>query len=255
MRCKPCFVLFIFLAASLRVYSQPCTTLGQTPTTAFPVCGTSTFNQSSVPTCGGTPVSTTCTGGGYVDANPFYYRMTCYTSGTLGFIIDPINNADDYDWVLFDITGRNPNDIYIDVTLNIAENWSAATGNTGAAAVPNLLRNCAGNTPNFSRMPGVVAGREYLLMVSNYSASQQGYSLTFTGGTAVITDPVAPAMTRANVECDGQNVHVLFNKKMKCNSLAIDGSDFTITPAFGTITVNTGFGCTTSFDMDSASLR
>src|SRR6185503_15636106 len=186
MRLKPCILFFILLAAILKGYAQPCTTLGQTPSTAFPICGTTTFNQTTVPNCGGTAIPTSCTGGGYTDVNPFYYRFTCFTSGTLGFIIDPINNSDDYDWVLFDITGRNPNDIYFDISLNVAENWSANPGNTGASATPNPLRNCAGATPNFISMPGLLGVHEYLLMVSNYSATQQGYSLTFTGGTAVI---------------------------------------------------------------------
>src|SRR5258706_8435106 len=164
MRLKPCLVFIILIAAISKGYSQPCTTLGQTPSTAFPVCGTGTFTQNNVPTCGGTIVPTSCTNGTYADVNPFYYRFTCYTSGTLGFILDPINISDDYDWVLFDITGRNANDIYTDISLNVAENWSANPGKTGAAAVPNPLRNCAGNTPNFSRMPGILGVHEYLLM-------------------------------------------------------------------------------------------
>src|SRR5437868_5751672 len=254
MKSKACLLLIISLASILTAYSQPCTTLGQTPSTAFPVCGTSTFTQNNVPICGGSIVPTTCTNGTYRDVNPFYYRFTCFTSGTLGFILDPINNNDDYDWVLFDITGRNPDDIYLDITLNIAENWSAVMGNTGASAVPNPLRNCAGNTPNFSRMPGISAGHEYLLMVSNWSASQQGYSLTFTGGTAVIADPVSPALASANVDCGGKSVNILFNKKIKCSSLATDRSDFVLSPANGTIAVNTGYGCTSSFDMDSINI-
>src|SRR6476619_5063380 len=120
MKLKPSLLLIISLASVLKGFSQPCTTLGQTPSTAFPVCGTSTFNQNNVPICGGSIIPTSCTNGTYRDVNPFYYQFTCFTSGTLGFILDPINNNDDYDWVLFDITGRNPNDIYSDLTLNVA---------------------------------------------------------------------------------------------------------------------------------------
>ncbi|MBL7743350.1 MAG: gliding motility-associated C-terminal domain-containing protein, partial [Chitinophagaceae bacterium] len=200
--------------------------------------------------CGGTVIPTSCTNGTYADVNPFWYRFTCFTSGTLGFIIDPINNNDDYDWVVFDITNRNPNDIYTIASLNIAENWSANPGNTGAANNTNGLRQCAGSTyPNFSSLINVVSGREYLLMVSNWSASQQGYSLTFTGGTAIITDPLLPALQGATVNCSGTEAIIRFNKKIRCNSLAANGSDFSVTGA--TIASVSGFGCSSSFDMDS----
>lgn len=249
MRTRSVFLFFILLLLAAAGQAQPCTTLGQTPSTAFPVCGTGTFIQNNVPICGGTAIPTSCTGGVYADVNPFWYRFTCFTSGTLGFIIDPINDVDDYDWVLFDITGTNPNNIFTNSALNIAENWSANSGNTGASNNPNGLRHCAGNTPNFSSLPAIVAGREYLLLVSNWSASQLGYTLTFGGGTAVITDPLLPALQSVNAHCTGDRLVIHFNKKMRCNSVAGDGSDFSITGA--TVISATGYGCTSSFDFDS----
>lgn len=51
---KKIFVL-LFFCFSLVINSnaQTCTTLGQNPSTAFPVCGTTTFSQTTVPFCGG----------------------------------------------------------------------------------------------------------------------------------------------------------------------------------------------------------
>ncbi|HYH16280.1 MAG TPA: hypothetical protein VD794_13720, partial [Flavisolibacter sp.] len=46
----------IFFLQALVVSAQICTTLGQNPSTAFPVCGTTTFQQNTVPICGGTPL-------------------------------------------------------------------------------------------------------------------------------------------------------------------------------------------------------
>lgn len=229
--------------------AQPCTTLGQNPGTAFPVCGSTTFTQNNIPLCGGTPIPTACTNGTYADVNPFWYRFTCFTSGTLGFIIDPMNNNDDYDWVLFDITGRNPNDIYTTLALNVAENWSEVPGNTGAGNNTNGLRNCAGPSLNFNSFSTITAGHEYLLMVSNWSNSQLGYNLTFTGGTAVITDPLLPAMQSASVSCSPTQITLRLNKKIRCNSVATNGSDFTIAGA--TVIAAAGFGCSNSFDLDS----
>ena len=230
-------------------YSQ-CPGQGQNPSTAFPVCGTTTFSQSNVPSCPGRPIPGPC-GSGLSDVNPFWYKFTCYTAGTLGFVITPISASDDYDWQVFDVTNRDPNDVYTDPSLFVACNWSAALGSTGATPTGTGLANCAGGYPINSEMPNLIAGHEYLLMVSNWSNSQQGYSLTFSGGTAVITDPLPPDVSSATANCDGTQITVRFNKGMKCSSLAANGSDFVINPG-GTIVSASSVNCTAGFDFDSA---
>lgn len=250
---------FILLMGFISFVSnaQPCTTLGQTPSSAFPVCGTDVFRQSDVPVCGGTTViAPGCTGAVLSDLNPYWYRFTCFTAGTLGFVITPNNIGDDYDWQLFDITGRNPNDVYTVPSLFVACNWSGETGITGASAAGNSLTVCATTgaefRPLFSSMPPLVQGHEYILLVSHFSGSDQsGYALSFGGGTASITDPTEPALLRARAICDGIQMTVKLNKKMKCSSLNADGSDFTVTPAFAPIIAAAGVNCDGGFDMDS----
>ncbi len=252
MRLKNCFLLILLLFSFVSITeAQTCSALGQTPATAFPVCGTTSFTQTRVPICNGRTLQVNCTNNVYEDVNPFYYRFTCYTAGTLGFTISPVNNNDDYDWVLYDITNRNPSNIYTNRGWVISENWSGEVGSTGASSAGTRNTNCAGGgIPRFNSMPNLVVGHEYLLMVSYFTASNFGYSLNFTGGTAVITDPLDPHLTTASISCDGTQATVRFNKKMRCGSLAANGSDFTVAGA--TIVSATGFGCTTSFDMDSA---
>src|SRR4051812_31632445 len=90
--------------------AQQCTTLGQSPTTAFPVCGTNVFQQTTVPVCGGSAIPGPCNGVDQItlrDLNPYWYRFTCFQSGSLGFTITPANLGDDYDWQIFDITNQN----------------------------------------------------------------------------------------------------------------------------------------------------
>lgn len=248
--------ILISIFSVLSVHSQVCTTLGQNPSTAFPVCGVDTFSQSIVPKCGGTPVPVPCTdNAGYSDIFPFWYKFTCFKAGTLGFIVTPISSTDDYDWQIFDITGRNPNDVYINPSLFVACNWSSNPGATGATPAGQRLINCSGPTySNKSSMPSLVEGHEYLLLLSNFSESQQGYKLSFGGGTASITDPTIPKLNNALASCDATQVGIKLNKKMKCNSLATNGSDFTLSPANGTIIAATGYGCSSSFDMDSVIL-
>ena len=106
-------------------------------------------------------------------------------------------------------------------------------------------------------MPSLKLGHNYLLLISHftrYTPSQNGYKLSFGGGTASITDPLLPDVLNAKSSCDATQIIVKLNKKMKCNSLAADGSDFSISPAVSAITGALGIGCSSGFDMDSVIL-
>src|SRR5690348_8071762 len=94
---------FFLILSACAMGQSVCTTPGQNPATAFPVCGTGTFSQTSVPLCGGTRVpSPACNNYPLTDVNPFWYKFTCYQAGTLGFKITPNTNSEDYDWQVFD---------------------------------------------------------------------------------------------------------------------------------------------------------
>lgn len=250
-------LLLLLLLPVHKLAAQTCTTLGQTPSTAFPVCGTSKFSQADVPPCGGRnlPIPSCNGDNAYQDLNPFWYRFTCYTAGTLGFTISPKVHNDDYDWMLYDITGHNPNDVFTDQSLIVTGNWSGEPGNTGAATggATNLVCGSTNNGPYrplFTAMPTLTQGHEYLLLISHFDGnSQSGYELDFSGGSAVITDPTLPALDKAIAGCGGVTVTLTLNKKMKCNSLAANGSDFTISPANASIVSATGIGCSNSFDL------
>lgn len=254
-------LLFISLCfAFLDGFSQ-CTTLGQNPSTAFPVCGTTTFVQNTVPLCVSNSLFVPgCTGSStanYENRNPFWYKFTCFQSGTLGFVINP-NNNDDYDWQLYDVTGLNPDDVYTNTSIIVSGNWSGTYGPTGASATGVNYIQCASdptaNEPTFAQMPILIAGHNYLLLVSHFTDTQFGYSLSFGGGTAIITDPKDPHLNTARAICDGTSAAITMNKRMKCNSLSLNGSEFSINPAVATVIAASGYGCTNGFDMDSVNL-
>jgi gliding motility-associated-like protein len=254
-------ILFIF---SFPIISgaQVCTALGQNPSTAFPVCGTTTFHQASVPICASIDLFVPgCSGSGnanYQNKNPYWYKFTCYTSGSLGFLITPNNLGDDYDWQLYDITGHAPDEVYSNNSLIVSGNWSGSYGLTGASASGVNFIQCASNpasgAPTFAAMPMLIAGHEYLLMISHYTDSQSGYSLSFGGGSAVITDPTEPHLNRASPDCDGKTLTLVLNKKMRCNSLSGDGSEFSIFPNIATVVSATASGCGTGFDFDTVTI-
>lgn len=256
-------VLFFILWQGTPAYSQACTTLGQTPATAFPVCGSATFTQSSVPACLNSTVRAPCssgTGNIYQDLNPYWYKFTCFSSGTLALTITPKNLGDDYDWQIFDVTGHDPSDVYSNnASLLVACNWSGLKGVTGTKSNAASLYECGStnnfNPPIFSKMPNLVQGHNYLLLISHFTGDQQsGYDLSFVGGTASITDTVQPALKDIRPICDGSRIRVILNKKMKCKSLASDGSDFAISPAVAHPIQASGNSCSAGFDMDTVTL-
>lgn len=252
-------LLFLFILLFQRgVYSQTCTALGQTPATAFPVCGTDVFTQNTVPICSNRNLPNTCPAYSNLifDKNPYWYKFTCYVSGTLGFEITPTNINDDYDWQLFDVTGHIPNDVYTNASLVVTYNWSGRTGLTGAKAGAGTgLFNCVGTGyPTFNDMATLIQGHDYLLIVSHFDDTQSGYQLSFGGGTASLVDPVQPKFKSASISCDGTTISLKLTKKIKCASIDSDGSDFAISPS-GSIASVAGIDCSSSFDVDSLIIK
>ncbi len=252
-----CFVYLLAIHAN----GQFCTILGQNPTTAFPVCGKTVFQQNSVAICGTRTLPTLCNDNTpYTDKNPYWYKFTCYTAGKLGFLITPKDLTDDYDWQLFDVTGVNEMDVYLNKSLIISANWSGSSGTTGASINGKNPFECssdpAWNISTFSTMPDLIVGHNYLLMVSHYTNTQTGYTLSFQGGSASIINPVTPILQNAYAVCDGTELVITLNKKMKCSSLVADGSDFSITgPVANTFNTAIGNGCNFSFDFDTVVLK
>jgi len=258
------FSFLFFLAFISQLSFGQCTSLGQTAATAFPVCGTASFFQKNVPICTNNNLYVPgCDRDGtvYTDKNPFWYKFTCYQTGTFGFLITPNDLLDDYDWQLYDVTGLDPDAVYINRNIIVTGNWSGSPGTTGTADSGANFIQCSSvptdNKPRFAVMPTLILGHNYLLMISHYSDSQSGYTLSFGGGTASITDPLEPLLANAIAPCDGTEIRIKTNKKMKCSSLAADGSDFKVVDTNGNTfnpTSAISIQCSTGFDLDSISI-
>ena len=253
-RIKVLLLICLGIGCYTRSYAQTCTDIGQNPQSAFPVCGTSSFEQQKVKFCGNRRVPGPCDKDEVSDKNPFWYKFTCFEAGKLGLLITPKDLGDDYDWQLFDITSRDPADVYTDPRLFVACNWSGEPGKTGASAAGASLDVCGGfGKPLFSAMPELKKDHEYLLLISHFTDSQSGYSLEFSG-TANITDPKTPRLQSARANCEGSEITVALNKKMKCASLAADGSDFRLNTSLVAITGASSRACSGSFNMDTVTL-
>ncbi len=219
---------FLLLLVSFTARAQNCAGPGRVPELAIPVCGSLTFHQPDVPTCTGPALPYTNCFAQALSDNSVWYKFHCLQAGTLGFLIAPASASDDYDWHIADVTGHAPQDVFT-TNLLVSMNLSANAPNTGCSAAGTTNVNCEGNTDPFNEMPTLIAGHDYLLCVTNWSNSGLGYDLSFSGGTAVLTDLLPPSITSVGiVGCNTSTVKITFSEEILCSSLTATISEFSI---------------------------
>ncbi|GIV32903.1 MAG: hypothetical protein KatS3mg031_0438 [Chitinophagales bacterium] len=184
---------------------------------------------------------------GSQEKNSVWYIFTVQNSGTLTFTISPNDMNDDYDFALYNITGLNCSDIITGAAPEVRCNYCVDPGNTGiSAAGVNASEDCCTNSPGcqFSSILNVTTGQTYTLVVSNYSSSQSGYTLTF-GGTASIFDNQPPVPSSVTTPCNTNFMTLQMSEAVLCSSIAADGSDFSLSGPGGpfTITGASGVNC------------
>jgi hypothetical protein len=176
-----------------------------------------------------------------IEQSSVWYTFTVQADGNLSFILDPINDVDDYDWGLFNITtggcaglGTTSPEVecnsYGDFTFNGPTGMSSANGGTGTSNGP-------GNTlgPPFNADLPVVVGQTYALVVMNWSNSFDGYTIDFGESTASLYDQVPPVPISAETDCSNLTVVLTFSEPIV--STSVQPTDFTVTGPSGTITV------------------
>ncbi len=89
VRMKKGLLILVAMTLHLTGIGQRCSERGQNPETAFPVCGTATFIQQDVPLCGNRLLPGPCDADSVTDTNPFWYKFTCFSSGTLSLSLHP----------------------------------------------------------------------------------------------------------------------------------------------------------------------
>jgi hypothetical protein len=180
--------------------------------------------------------SISCTAG---EINSVWYTFTVNETGDFGFLINPNNPDDDYDWALFDITDANCADIATTPSLQVSCNAAGGNGCHGATGADGSTTfsvqggGCGAVTPtqNFGQSPlnalvPVQEGNTYVLMVSNWSGSTFGYTLDFGLSTVSVFDEAPPTMSLISTpqQCGDDQIEVLFSEFIQCSS--ISGSDF-----------------------------
>lgn len=154
--------------------------------------------------------------------NSAWYVFTVQENGILNFVLDPQNQADDYDWSLYDITnggcaginsGASP-----EVSCNSYGSFDPVQGPTGISSALGGVGNSNGPGdlagPPFNQDLNVTAGHVYALVVMNFSATLSGYALDFAGSTASIFDDVPPTITNVEINCQQNQIEFTLSESV-----------------------------------------
>ncbi len=161
------------------------------------------------------------------ETNSAWYMFTITGAGNLKFQINPHNPTDDFDFALYDISGSNCGNIVVGTAPEVRCNFSNTVGSTG---LDNGFTGTseASNGPNQCAPLAVTAGETYALSVNNFTATMSGYDVTFSGSASIL-DGVAPQLDTITFSgCNPDLITIHFTEKLLCNSVATDGSDFTV---------------------------
>jgi len=143
---------------------------------ATPVCADTPFADAS----NGPGISAEgCSGCNTSEYFTNWYRITIQTSGTLAFTINPNNNADDFDPVVY---GPNVGCGALGTPVRCSYAIGAGTGNTGLGnGALDASENVFGD--QWVSPMNVIAGQTYYVLINGWSATSgsNGFLLDWTG--------------------------------------------------------------------------
>jgi gliding motility-associated-like protein len=231
------YLQYLFLSLSLLLVYR---SSAQVPTNqdclgAIPVCQ-EVYTEATVPNSNGNypneiNTNISCTAG---EINAVWYTFTANDSGNFGFVITPNDLNDDYDWALFDLTNADCGDIFTNPNLVVSCNAAGGfachgqTGATGETDFNNQGGGCGSFPPQenagfspFNALVPVTQGNTYVLMVSNWSQSPNGYTLDFGLSDVGIIDNLAPEVNNISTptECDQDVIVIEFSEFLQCNTV------------------------------------
>jgi len=217
---------------------------------AIPICGDSYSTTNSYSGTGniGSEINggTSCLASG--EKNDVWYIFTVQQDGDLMFTISPNNPANDYDWAVFNLTNSNCSDIYTDPSLEVSCNWSGTAGDTGPDGSTTYSSQNASGTPFNDAIP-VLQGEVYVINISNFSSTQDGYFIDFSMSSDVIVDVTPPELQSivSAPTCGQDQLTAWFTELV--DTLTVEAGDFTVTGPGGPYSITYATG-TSGVDQD-----
>ncbi len=167
------------------------------------------------------------------ERNCQWFTFSVQQGGYLRFTIDPFSDNDDYDWALYSLNnGVTCEDlVYPYENPPVSCNYSYMQNGTGNTGIDSGPETCQGPVADmgFNSDLYVATGEKYALVISNFSSSQNGFSLDFSESTADITDTVPPALEDIiyPLQCGSTSISLQFSELILCSS--VQTTDFVLT--------------------------
>lgn len=209
------------------------------------ICGNSPVTGSST----GPGLTSECSGCVISENYSSWYSLYIGTSGTLVFVIDPVNNADDYD---FSLWGPNVGCGSISSTSPLRCSYAANTSNSGLSTSPGVTDFSEDVTGDgWVQEVSVTAGQTYMLMVNKWTPGGSGYNILWTGSTAILGTPPGSVTVQSNNTCPGLNqgsACAVINAGLPpfnytWNTGAMGSCINSLAPGTYSVTVTDGSGC------------
>jgi large repetitive protein len=251
MRIAAFFFPFCFAFFAMVFYSVSCTAQ-QNCMDATPICQ-NFYSQPNANTGQGAIADLTSSNQGCLtngEVNASWYILNASTPGSIVFSITPNVATDDYDFAVWDITDTSCAALANGLTPLRCNFASLANSSLGGLTGLNTIASqttLGASGPSFCSAIIASAGQTFVILVNNNSASTNGYTLSFSGSTAQIIDNVSPSIKNVIVPptCGGPTqIKVLLKENVKCSSIAINGSDFSINGGYS-INNAVGNSCST----------
>lgn len=185
-------------------------TLSCVPCAGGPAANTNSDCAYATPVCADTPFSDASTGpgitaegcAGCVTSENYtnWYRIQIQTSGTLAFTINPNNNSDDFDPVVF---GPNVTCGALGTPVRCSYAINAGNGNTGLGnGAVDASEDVYGD--QWVAPLNVVAGQTYYVMINGWSASSgsNGFLLDWTGTASLNCSFLPVELIDFNASCE-----------------------------------------------------
>ena len=222
---------------------------------AIPVCQEVYFEQDAYQGVGNIPgeinSNISCLGSG--EMNDVWYVFTVQESGDLGFLISPNVGFDDYDWAVYNLTNNECSEIASLEALSVSCNYSGDSGETGATGATNSTSEGGGGVNQNALIP-VIEGETYVLNVSQFSFSTNGYTLDFGLSTATIFDVSPPEIINVVTPTGCESNDFSFETTENVLCAEINPADFVIEGPGGPYTVIDVVGevCAVGAEADNA---
>ncbi len=196
------------------------------------------------------PLNATCIPTG--EQNSSWFQFNVISSGSFTFQLVPNNANDDYDYILYNLTNDSCPSIESNALAPARCNFSSTPGSTGLQTGASGTNTPASGSPQCQPI-SASTGEVYVLLINNYTASQNGYVLQI-GGTASVVDNITPTLDTVTygTACNPKVLRLVFSEPILCNTIS---DEITITgPSAITINTTTGVGCNTQGETDKISI-